>query len=110
MTHSLEQQVAAALTDDALTLAELETLAGELADGIAAAKQHAIRERESAMDPARSSNLREARQNMDDAAIAIGRLQTLQSRLERKLTATFAAGQRARWEADYKKVLAKRDA
>jgi hypothetical protein len=110
MTQSLEQQVAAALADDALTVAELETLAAELADGITAAKADGARHRERALDPTQSPDLRAAREQMEDAAISIGRLQTLKSRLEHRLSRVIDNEQRSRWEADYQKVLAKRDA
>jgi hypothetical protein len=110
INQSLENEISVALAADAIIPAELEALIDKADDGIAAAKQAAARQRETALDPILSPDLREARETMDDAAILVGRLETLRRRLERRLAQVIDAEAHARWLQDYNEVIAKRDA
>src|SRR2546423_11192184 len=110
MTQSLEQRVSAALANDAITPAELETLIDSVEDGINHAERNAAQIREAAMDPSLSPDLSAARQAMEDAAFLVGRLRTQLPRLERRLAQVVAAEQHARWLQEYNEVIAKRDA
>jgi hypothetical protein len=108
-TPSLEQQVAAALADKRIGPGELEDLIDKVEDGIHAAEADAARQREQAMDPALSPDLRAARQQLEDSVFLVGRLKTQLPRLQRRLVEVLDAERHFRWESDYKTVLAKRD-
>jgi hypothetical protein len=108
--NTLEQQVSAALGNPIIGASELEDLITHVEDGIKDAERNVTKQREAAFDPAISPDLTTARQRLEDASFLLGRLKTLRPRLERRLAQVIAAEQRARWEADFNKVAAQRDA
>jgi hypothetical protein len=110
MTQSLEQKVSAALTNDAITPAEVEALANELDVGIAEAERLASKLHEDVHDPQLYPDRREAKVQLDDAEFAVGRLLTLRPRLERRLAAVETAEEFARADAEYQRLKVKRDA
>jgi hypothetical protein len=110
MTQSLEQKIIAALADANITTVTLNELLDATENGIEEAKRDAARQRELAFDPVLSPDPKAAREALDDSAILVGRLQTLQTRLERRLATAIAAEQHASWLKDYNEVMAKRDA
>jgi hypothetical protein len=61
---------------------DIAVLLQETATAISEAEQTATVEKEKALDPALSPDLKAARAAMEDAIFAVGRLRTLQPRLE----------------------------
>ena len=110
MTQSLEQKISAALADSTITPTQLEALADELDVGIAEAERLASKLHEDVHDPQLYPDRREAKQHLDDAEFAVGRLLSLRPRLERHRAAAYAAEHHACWLQDYNEVIAKRDA
>jgi hypothetical protein len=106
---TLEERIAAALTDS-IASSDLLALISEAGEAIAAADATAERERVRALDPIASPDPVKARAAMEDAAFTRDRLRTALPRLHARLKVMEAAEYLARWEPDFKRVEAQRDA
>jgi hypothetical protein len=105
---TLEERIAAALTDTVASC-DLSALISEVGEAIAAADATAERERVRALDPIASPAVK-ARAAMEDAAFTRDRLRTALPRLQARLKVMEAAEYLARWEPEYERVKAVRDA
>ena len=83
---TLEKRAVAALGHDGLTALSAAELIAELTGALAAARQEAAAEEERALDPQQSPDLKAARERRDDAQLKVGRLETLQSQMQRRLS------------------------
>ena len=83
---TLEKRAVAALGHDGLTALSAAELIAELTGALAAARQEAAAEEERALDPQQSPDLNAARERRDDAQLKVGRLETLQSQMQRRLS------------------------
>jgi hypothetical protein len=106
---ALEEQIATALSEE-IASGDVEALITETEAAIAAADATAERERVRALDPIASPDPVKARAAMEDAAFTRDRLRTALPRLQARLKVMEAAEYLARWEPDYKRVEAQRDA
>jgi hypothetical protein len=84
-SETLEKRAVAALTGNSTTSATKTALITELTPAITKARQAAAVAEECALDPSRAPDLKEARERRDDALLLVGRLETLQSQLQRRL-------------------------
>ncbi len=84
--QTLERRAVTALSDDTLTSATAAELIAELTRASAAARQDAAALAEQALDPAKSPDQTVARERRDDAALRVGRLETLLAQLQRRLS------------------------
>ena len=107
---SLEKRAVAALTDAATNSATMAALVTELTPAITRARQAAAVEEERALDPQKSPDLKAAREQRDDAMLLIGRLETLQSQLQRRFAAVREKEEVADYEAKRDKLQAESDA
>jgi hypothetical protein len=105
----LEERIAAALSEDILS-SDLEALISETEEAITATDAAAERERVRAFDPIASPDPVKARAAMEDAAFTRDRLRTVLPRLRARLKVVQASEYLARWEPDFKRVEAQRDA
>jgi hypothetical protein len=106
---SLEQRLTTALSGDILS-SDLAALIVEIEAAINAADVAAEAERIKALDPIASPDAAKARAAMEDAAFTRDRLRTVLPRLRARLKETQAAERFARWEGEFKRVEAARDA
>ncbi len=107
---NLEKRIAEALEGEEITSAHLVALIEEVEAGIAAAESTAATEREAAFDPTLRPNAAEARQVLEDAEFAVGRLRTMLPRLARRLNDVAAAERHAKLVAEHEELKARRDA
>jgi hypothetical protein len=105
----LEERIALALTDDAITSVKLGDLITETRDAIDAAEQKAEHERACALDPLRSPDAGKAREAMASAEFARDRLRTVLPRLEERFEQVRRVEIKARWVASYEITKAKVD-
>jgi hypothetical protein len=106
----LERRLASALDDPRSTPAQLKALIAESEEAIVDAEEKASTTREAAFDPVRSPDLTAARAAMEDAALAVGRLNTLLSRLIRSYTDVAAREAATSWTASFYELRDRRDA
>jgi hypothetical protein len=106
----LERRLAAALDDQRSTAAQLKALIAETEEAVLAAEEKATTTREAAFDPVRSPDLTAARAAMEDAGLAVGRLNTLLSRLIRRYTDVAAREAATSWTASFYELRDRRDA
>jgi hypothetical protein len=106
---TLEERIATALSED-IASADVEALIAETDAAIAAADVAAEAERVKALDPIASPDAAKARTAMEDAAFTRERLRTVLPRLQARLKQVVAAEYAAKWEPDFKRVEADRDA
>src|SRR5262245_51539796 len=107
---TLEQRIAAALSDSDITAAALGKLIVETEAAITAADKDAEQARVRALDPALSPDPKVARAEMEDAAFTRDRLRTVLPRLEQRHAKVQRAEEKARWVADYDAVSARVEA
>ena len=107
---SLEQQIAKALTDDAITSVELGELLDQTELAIDAADQNIKAVRKRALDPIAMPDANRARAAVEDAQFAVARLRNALPRLEQRYQEAQAAEYRTQWEPEYLKAEAARDA
>jgi hypothetical protein len=105
----LEERIATALSED-IASADVEALIAETEAAIATADVAAEAERVRALDPIASPDAAKARAAMEDAAFTRERLRTVMPRLHARLKHVVAAEYAAKWEPDFKRVEADRDA
>jgi hypothetical protein len=105
----LEDRISAALTDH-ITSSDLKALIGEAQEAIIAADASAEHERARALDLVISPDATQARDAMENAAFTRDRLRTVLPRLQARLKVVEAAEYLVRWEPDFKRVEAQRDA
>jgi hypothetical protein len=102
----LEKRAVAALTGNSATSATMAALIIELTPALTHARQAAIAEEERALDPSSAPDLKAARESRDDALLLVGRLETLQSQLQRRLADAREQEQIADYEAKREKLQA----
>ena len=107
--QTLEQRIAAALGDDAITSTALAALFGEVQTAIADAQASAEAAKTRALDPT-IDDPAAARVQRDDTIYRLERLRAALAPLQARYTELRAGERRARWRADYAEVKAKRDA
>jgi hypothetical protein len=90
--------------------ADVEALITETEAAITAADTAAEEERVKALDPISSPDAAKARTAMEDAAFMRDRVRTVLPRLHARLKQVVTAEYAARWEPDFKRVEADRDA
>jgi hypothetical protein len=105
----LEQRLATALDDQRSTAAQLKALIAETQEAVLDAEEKAATTREIAFDPVRAPDLKVARAAMD-AALALGRLNTLLSRLIRRHVEVATRERAASWTAAFYEARDRRDA
>jgi hypothetical protein len=106
----LERRLLAVIGDaHEATAAELRALLEETEAAIIAAEQAAILSREQAFDPQRAPDPVAARDQMENASLLVGRLQTLHSRLQRRVTAVEAAEHFRQWQCDFRDLKKEHD-
>jgi hypothetical protein len=101
---TLEQEIGAALTSNAIGADELTALVARAQSGIVDADEEAKREEERIYDPELCPDPKEARAAMEDARLRSGRLQTMLTRLQRKRNAVEAAERLAAWQVEFGKL------
>jgi hypothetical protein len=106
---TLEERIAAALTNN-ITSSDLASLIAETEESISLADTTAEAERVKALDPIASPDPVKARAAMENAAFTRERLRTVLPRLQRRIKQVEAAEYAAKWEPDFKRVEAQRDA
>jgi hypothetical protein len=104
----LEKRAVAALTEDTNSAA-MAALITELTPAIIEARQASAVEEERALDPRKSPDLKAAREQRDDALLLVGRLETLQSQLQRRHSAARAQEEVATYEAKRDELQAESD-
>lgn len=97
----LEKTIVAALTESAMSSADLAALIKQTETAIEQADAIAQAARENCFDPVRSSDIKTARQQMEDAIFTVNRLRTLLPRLQRRCADVVAAEQHAAWLAEF---------
>jgi hypothetical protein len=102
-TSSLEKKIVAALVGEASS-ADLSALVEETERAIVTAEHDAKAAAETAMDPAKSPDLKAARALLEDSQLAFGRLQTLKPRLELRLRDAQAAEFATRWNKSFEQI------
>jgi hypothetical protein len=105
----LENEIASALTSDAITVAELQSLVARALEAIANADAEAKREESRVYDPQLCPDPKAAKDALENALLTSGRLQTLLTRLRRKRAAVADAERLAAWEADFKRLKSERN-
>jgi hypothetical protein len=109
--QTLEQRLGAALADETASASELAVLVAEAQRAIMDAEDEAKAEGQNALDWTRSPDARAAaRSRVEDAQSPIDRLQTLLPRLQARQREVAAVEEVAKWEADYLRCEAERDA
>jgi hypothetical protein len=106
---ALEAHITSALTDN-IASSDLEALIAETEAAIVASDTAAEAAREKALDPVLSPDPAAARASMEQAYFDRDRLRTVLPRLHGRLKQVEAAEYAARWEPDFKRVEAQRDA
>jgi hypothetical protein len=106
---TLEERITAALTNE-IASPDLAGLIAETEEAITTADATAERERVSALDPVASPDPVKARAAMEDAAFTRDRFRTVLPRLHARLKQVEATEYLARWEPEYERVKALRDA
>jgi hypothetical protein len=106
----LEQRLAAALADQRSTADQLKALIAETQEAVLDAEEKAATTSEAAFDPIRAPDLKVARAAMEDAALALGRLNTLLSRLIRRHVEVATRERAASWTAAFHEARERRDA
>jgi hypothetical protein len=106
----LERRLADALDDSSSTAQTLKALIAETEGAIVDADLKAVRTREAAFDPQLSRDPTAARAAMEDAALAVGRLNTLHSRLLRRHSEVATRERAASWTASFYELRDRRDA
>jgi hypothetical protein len=106
---TLEERIAAALSAN-IASSDLAALIAETEEAIALADSTAESERAKALDPIASPDPIKARAAMENAAFTRDRLRTVLPRLHVRLKQVEAAEYVAKWEPDFKRVEAQRDA
>jgi hypothetical protein len=104
---SIEQRIATALSELAMTSAELAKLVAETEAAITEADATAEAERSKALDLLASPDAEQARSAMDEATFARDRLRTVLPRLQVRHRQTIAAENYARWLPTYEAAKAK---
>jgi hypothetical protein len=107
---ALEERIASALADDAISSVRLGELITETREAIEAAEQRAEQERAIALDPLRSPDAATAREAVVSAEFARNRLRTVLPRLEQRYEKVRRVEVKARWVASYESTKAKVDA
>ena len=100
---TLDQRIAAALTDDA-TSSDVEALAAEVETAVAQAEHEAVEARARALDPS-IADPTEARAALADAEFAGDRLKAALPRLQARHREIDAAERYASWRASYDDVV-----
>jgi hypothetical protein len=107
---TIEQKIASALSNDAITSADLAKLVAETEAAIIEADATAEAERLKALDLSVSPDAGQARSAMDAATFARNRLRTVLPRLQARHRETVAAEKYARWLPLYEAVKTKQAA
>src|SRR6516162_253429 len=107
---TIEQKIASALSNDAITSADIAKLIAETEAAIIEADATAETERSKALDPLLSPDADHARSGMDAATFARDRLRTVLPRLQARHRETVAAEKYARWLPSYEAAKAKQEA
>ena len=105
----LEQRIAAALSDNAITSTALAALFGEVEAAITAAEASSEAAKTRALDPS-IQDAEAARQQRDDAIYRLERLRAALAPLQQRYNEVRKAERKVKWRADYAEVKAKRDA
>jgi hypothetical protein len=106
----LERRLADALDDPRSTAAALKALIAETEEAVLDAEERAATTRTDAFDPVRSPDLKVARAAMEDAALALGRLRTLYTRLIRRHSEIATRERAATWTAAFYDLRDRRNA
>jgi hypothetical protein len=106
----LERRLADALDDQRSTAAQLKALIAESEEAIVDADLKAAATRAVALDPQLCRDLTAARAAMEDAALAVGRLRTLHTRLIRRHAEVATRERAASWTAAFYEARDRRDA
>ena len=107
--QTLEQRVAAILTNDNASAAELSELICEAESAAQTADQNVDAERTKALDIAQSPNIEAAHQAVAEAILARERLHNSLANLRAKLREALAAEAKDRWFVEFNRVKQKRD-
>jgi hypothetical protein len=97
----IEQQITAALNDEAIGSEKLGKLITDTEIAIAAAEKAAEAERAKALDPMLSPDPAQARQAMENAEFAVQRLRTLLPRLQQRHRQVAGAEEYAAWAVTF---------
>jgi hypothetical protein len=108
--NTLEQRIAAALSDDNIDSYHIADLLAETEQASIDADKAAITARELALDPIASPDAHKARAAIEDANFTSMRLRTVQPRLQTKYDKVSRAERHEKWASEYERVKAKRDA
>jgi len=107
---TLDQRIGTALASDTVKSADIAALVAEVEQALADAVKNAAKVREAALDPIESPDVRKAQASVEMAQFGIERLRAVLPRLEAKLAEAQSAESYARWQADFDRVEALRDA
>jgi hypothetical protein len=94
---------------DALTATKLRSLMEQTEAAIVDAQEAARLAKEAALDPTIIPDVSDARQQMEDASLRAGRLQTLLTRLQRRHAEVADAERLKQWQRDFADLKQERD-
>jgi hypothetical protein len=109
MNLSLEQRIAAALSDEKITSHDVGHLLVETEQASVDADAAAVTARELALDPIASPDTHKARAAIEDAQFVCARLRTVLPRLQTKYDKTDRAERYGKWCSEQDRVKIKRD-
>jgi hypothetical protein len=108
--NTLEQRIAAALSDDKITSHDVGHLLIETEQASLDADKAAVLARELALDPIASPDTHKARAAIEDANFICARLRTVMPRLQTKYDKVSRNERHEKWCSEYDRVKIKRDA
>jgi hypothetical protein len=108
--NTLEEKIAAALSDDKISSLDVGDLLAETEQASINADEAAIEARDLALDPIASPDANRARASIETANFTCARLRTVQPRLQTKFDKTARAERHEIWCSEYDRVKIKRDA
>jgi hypothetical protein len=108
--RELETRISAALADDSARAATLANLLQQAEWALPEAEQYAAAQRDICLDPTQSPDPRSARAASEDAQLAVGRIQTLQTRLRSRYLQVYQQEAVQTYLAKLAKLAPQRDA
>jgi hypothetical protein len=107
--NTLEEKIAAALSDDKISSLDVAALLAETEEASIEADRAAVTARDLALDPIASPDANRARASVETANFASMRLRTVLPRLQTKFDKVARAEAHAKWASEYERVKIKRD-